>query len=347
MKIHTLGRSDLAVSLYCLGTMTWGSQNSADEAYRQIDYALDRGVNFIDTAEMYPTTPASLETAGATEAILGEWIARSGRRADVALATKIVGAGNATVRPDGPPIGPEILRTALEGSLRRLRTDYVDLYQLHWPNRGSYHFRRNWGFDPSGQEAGEADRLRAILETLGAFVAEGKVRAVGLSNDTAWGLTKHCDLADRHGFPRVASIQNEYSLLHRIFDLDLAEACHHEGVSLLAYSPLAAGLLSGKYLAGDVPAGSRRSINPTLHGRVSEYSEPAVAAYVALARAHGLDPAQMALAFCAERPFMGSVILGATTMDQLATDLGAADLTLDDEVRAGIAAIHRRYPIPL
>ncbi len=347
MKTNPLGRSDLRVSRFALGTMTWGTQNTEAEGHAQIDMALDHGVSFLDTAEMYPTTPLSAATAGATERIIGTWIARTGRRSDITLATKIVGAGNETMGRGGAPIAPDTLRAALEGSLRRLQTDHVDLYQLHWPNRGSYHFRRNWGYAPNTQARGEADRLATILETLGAFVTEGKVRAIGLSNDTAWGTAKFLELAAARGLPRVASIQNEYSLLHRIFDLDLAELCHHEDVGLLAYSPLAAGLLTGKYEHGAVPAGSRASINPTLHGRLGPHSAPAVSAYVALARDHGLDPAQMALAWAAERPFMASVILGATTLDQLATNLGAADLILTDAVRDGIAAIHRRHPIPL
>lgn len=347
MHVHQLGRSDLRVSRFCLGTMTWGSQNTALEAHAQIDMALDHGVNVIDSAEMYPTTPLSAETSGDTERILGRWIADSGRRGDIVLATKIAGVGNSTVGRDGAPIAPETLRPALEGSLQRLRTDYVDLYQLHWPNRGSYHFRQSWSYDPSAQARGEAARLHAILEALGALVAEGKVRAIGLSNDTAWGAAKFLELAEAHGLPRIASIQNEYSLLQRLFDLDLAELAHHEQVGLLAYTPLAAGLLTGKYEGGSAPPGSRGAINPTLHGRRTEFSAPAISAYLALARDHGLEPAQMALAFVAGRPFIGAVILGATTLEQLATNLGAADLTLSDEVRAGIAAIHRRFPVPM
>ncbi len=347
MEIRRLGRSGLRVSKFCLGTMTWGSQNTAAEAHAQIDMALDRGVNFLDTAEMYPTTPLTAETSGETERIVGQWLEKSGRRGDIVLATKITGEGNRTVGRDGAPITPETLRAALEGSLRRLRTDHVDLYQLHWPNRGSYHFRRSWTYAPSAQPRGEAARLHAILDTLGAFVAEGKVRAIGLSNDTAWGVAKFLELSEAHGLPRVASIQNEYSLMQRIFDLDLAELSHHEEVGLLAYSPLAAGLLTGKYQGGAVPAGSRVSINPTLAGRINPHSGPIVDAYVALARDHGLEPAQMALAWAAERPFMASVILGATSLDQLATDLGAAEVTLSEEVRDGVAAIHRRQPIPM
>ena len=347
MDYTTLGRSPLRVSRFCLGTMTWGSQNDAAEAHAQIDLALERGVNFLDTAEMYPTTPLAAETSGETERIIGEWIAKSGRRDAIVLATKIVGEGNETVGRGGAPITPATLREAVEGSLRRLRTEVIDLYQLHWPNRGSYHFRRNWTYDPSAQPRGEAERIAALLEALGALRDEGKIREIGLSNDTAWGVAKFLETAEARGLPRVVSIQNEYSLLCRHFDLDLAELAHHEDVGLLAYSPLAAGLLTGKYEAGAIPPGSRRSINPTLHGRVTEHSAAAVAAYVALARAHGLDPAQMALAFVAERPFTASVILGATSIDQLATDLGAADLTLSDAVSEEIDAIRRRWPMPL
>lgn len=347
MQMNTLGRSDLEVSRFCLGTMTWGTQNTAEEAFAQIDYALDHGINFLDTAELYPTTPGSKETAGDTERIIGRWFAKTGRRDEVVLATKVVGAGNRTVRPDGAPISPEVLRVALEGSLRRLQTDYVDLYQLHWPNRGSYHFRQSWTYDPSRQPRGLRDEFRAILETLAGFIAEGKVRHVGLSNETAWGTMTWLRLAEEEGLPRMVSIQNEYSLLHRIYDLDLAELSHHEDVGLLAFSPLGAGLLTGKYEEGPPPPGTRAAINPGLNGRQSAWSAPAITAYVGLARAHGLDPAQMALAFAASRPFMASVIIGATSMDQLATNVAAADLALGEEVMAGIAEIHRRYPIPL
>jgi aryl-alcohol dehydrogenase-like predicted oxidoreductase len=346
MDYSSLGRSGPRVSRFSLGTMTWGSQNTAGEAWAQIDLALDRGVNLLDTAEMYPTTPVRAETVGATETIIGDWLARTGRRGEVLIGTKIAGAGQRAVR-DGAPIGPETLRTALEGSLRRLRTDHVDLYQLHWPNRGSYHFRQSWAYEPGRQQRGEPERMRAILETLATFVAEGKVRHVGLSNETAWGTATFLRLAEALGLPRVVSIQNEYSLLHRLFDLDLAELCHHEEVGLLAYSPLAAGLLTGKYAGGAKPPGSRATINPTLAGRINPRSEPATAAYVELARRHGLEPAQMALAFCAGRPFVASAILGATSMRQLAADLGAAEISLTPEVLEGIAAIHRDHPIPM
>ncbi len=348
MKTRKLGRSDLVVSEFCLGTMTWGSQNTTEEAHAQIDCALDHGINFLDTAELYPTTPSSADTAGETERIIGRWIERTGRRQDIVLASKIVGPGNATVRPPrSGPITPDSLRLSLEESLAKLRTDYIDLYQLHWPNRGSYHFRQHWGYDPSGQPKDQRTEFREILEALAGFITEGKIRHVGLSNETAWGTALWLEVAEAHGLPRMISIQNEYSLLCRLFDLDLAELAHQEDVGLLAYTPLAAGLLTGKYADGAVPEGSRCSLNPTLHNRISERSLKATDAYVALARDHGLVPAQMALAFCASRPFMGSVILGATSVEQLATDIGAADVTLSAEVLDGIAAIQRTHPMPM
>ena len=344
MQYRELGREGLKVSLFGLGTMTWGSQNTPEEAFRQIDLALDRGVTLLDTAEMYPTTPLAAETSGDTERIIGRWLARSGRRGEIVLATKITGTGNQTVGRGGAPITPETLRAALEGSLRRLGTDYVDLYQLHWPNRGSYHFRQSWTWQPHKQRLSADQELLAILETIGSFVAAGKVRAFGLSNESAWGTAAFLRHAAARGLPRVVAIQNEYNLLHRLFDLDLSELCHHEQVGLLAYSPLAAGFLTGKYQGGVRPAGSRGALNPNLSGRINPWSEPAVAAYLALARRHGLDPAQMALAFCASRPFMASVLVGATSIEQLSNNLDAALLTLSPEVMADIAAIRRDYP---
>lgn len=347
MRYNKLGRTGIKVSSICLGTMTWGSQNTPAEAHEQLDYAFDRGVNFIDTAELYPTTPLSAETYGNTERIIGDWLAARGRRDYVVVATKVAGSGRAYIR-NGGPVTPEGIGEAVDASLARLRTDYIDLYQLHWPNRGHYHFRNAWSYDPSHQNKEEvAADLKAILDKLGELVKAGKIRAVGLSNDTAWGAMKMIDLANRYGFPRVATIQNEYNLLYRSYDLDLAEVSHHEDIGLLAYSPLAAGLLSGKYLDGARPAGSRLSINGDLGGRYTPHQEPAVAAYAALAREHGLDPAQMAIAFCLTRPFMASAIIGATSMEQLKNDLGAADVTLSQDVMNGIRRLHRLYPAPI
>ncbi len=347
MRYNPLGRTGIKVSEICLGTMTWGSQNTEAEAHGQLDYAFELGVNFIDTAELYPTTPLSAETYGNTERIIGEWLAKRRRRDDVVLATKVAGSGRPYIR-NGGPITPEGIDQAIDASLKRLKTDYVDLYQVHWPNRGHYHFRNAWSYDPSKQDkAHVAVDLKAILDKLGDLVKAGKVRTIGLSNDTAWGTMKMLDLAEKHGLPRVATIQNEYNLLYRSYDLDLAELSHHEDVGLLAYSPLAAGLLTGKYLDAARPAGSRLSINGDLGGRFTPHQEPAVAAYVALAREQGLDPAQMALAFCLTRPFMASVIIGATSIAQLKIDIGAAEVSLSQDVMNGVRRLYRLYPAPI
>ena len=346
MKRVTLGRTGIEVSEFCLGTMTWGSQNTEAEGHAQIDMALDRGVDFLDTAEMYPTNPVAAETVGRTEEIIGSWIARTGRRDDLVIATKVTGRGNPHVR-DGAPITPATLKEAVEASLRRLRTDRIDLYQLHWPNRGSYHFRQNWGYDPSGQDR---TQVRADMEALAGvlkdLVAEGKIRAFGLSNESAWGTMAWLRLAEATGAPRVAAVQNEYSLLCRLYDTDMAELSHQEEVTLLAFSPLAAGLLTGKYQGGAVPEGSRASRTPGLGGRVTARVLPAVSAYHEVARRHGLDPVQMAVAFVRARPFPTIPILGATGLDQLELALGAAEVVLTAEVLAEIAAVHKAHPMP-
>ncbi|MEM7506156.1 MAG: aldo/keto reductase, partial [Pseudomonadota bacterium] len=316
MKYRKLGCSDLSVSTLCLGSMTWGSQNTTAEGHAQIDRALDAGINFIDTAEMYPVNPISAETQGATETVIGEWIARTGRRADMILASKVSGAGAVGSR-GGEPITGAAMHRAIEGSLRRLKTDYIDLYQIHWPNRGSYHFRKYWNYDPTDQDrTSTRDHIREVLETAATLIEQGKIRHLGLSNESAWGVMQFLQIAEEEGLPRVISIQNEYSLLCRIFDLDLAELCHHEGVDLLSFSPLAAGILSGKYQGDAVPPGSRRSHVANLGGRINPRLEPAVAAYLSIAERHALDPCQMALAWCLTRPFMGSAIFGATSMEQ-------------------------------
>jgi len=335
--------SDIRVSEICLGSMTWGTQNSEAEGHAQIDYALERGVNFIDTAEIYPVNPMSKETAGRTEAIIGSWLKSSGRRDDVILATKVSGAGNNNVQ-DGIDISPHKIRVSIEGSLRRLQTDYIDLYQLHWPNRGSYHFRQNWTFDPAKQDRQKVrDDIYETLNYLGELVGAGKIRQIGLSNETCWGSSQYLQIAAANGLPRVVSIQNEYSLMYRSHDLDLAELSHHEQVGLLPYSPLACGMLTGKYLNGARPEGSRITIVPDLYGRAGDSVWPVVDAYVGIADRHGLDPAQMAIAFCNQRPFVTSSIIGATSIEQLAQNLGAADLKLDADVLTDIQNVYRRF----
>ncbi|MGC9369225.1 MAG: aldo/keto reductase [Paracoccaceae bacterium] len=346
MKHVKLGRSDISVSEICLGSMTWGTQNTMEEGHAQIDMALDCGVNFIDTAEMYPVNPVRAETAGRTEEIIGEWLARTGRRDDVVIATKITGEGSAAV-PGGPEISRERILSAVDASLKRLKTDVIDLYQFHWPNRGSYHFRKCWGYDPSGQDqARTIEHMNEALETLQDLVEAGKIRHFGLSNETAWGTAQWLRIAEERGLPRVQAVQNEYSLLCRLYDLDMAELGVNEDVTLLAYTPLAAGLLSGKY-AGDVtPEGSRRSLNPNLGGRVTPRVWEAVSAYLGIANDHGLDPVQMAIAFVMSRPFPVVPIIGATSLKQLGTVLGAAELTLSQEVLDDIEAAHKAHPMP-
>ena len=347
MQYRPLGRTGIEVSRLCLGSMTWGTQNSEAEGHAQMDYAVGEGINFFDTAEMYPTTPTSPETQGRTEEIIGSWFKVSGKRADVVLATKITGKGNDWVR-GGAPISGDEIRTAIEGSLRRLQTDYIDLYQLHWPNRDHYHFRKSWTYDPSSQDRAEIHaHMHEVLEVMDELVKAGKIRAAGLSNETCWGTSQFLRVAEANGLPRVASIQNEYSLLQRLFDLDLAELSHNEDVGLMAFSPLGAGILSGKYRNGAIPPGSRRSINEKLGGRYTETVVEATGVYCTVAERHGLDVAQMALAFCLTRPFMMAAIIGATNMEQLKTNIGAADVTLSDEVMADIAKVHRQFPIPM
>ena len=346
MKQVPLGVTGISVSALCLGTMTWGSQNTEAEAHAQIAYALDHGVTFWDTAEMYPTNPVRPETIGHTEEIIGNWFAASGRRDSVVLASKLAGKGQMMVR-DGAPITGAGLRLALEGALRRLRTDYIDLYQLHWPNRGSYHFRQMWTYAPIAGDVGQVDaNMVDVLETAKALISEGKIRAIGMSNESVWGAGRWLQLAQSLGLPRMASVQNEYSLLCRQFDTDWAELSVMENMPLLAFSPLAVGLLSGKYAGGVTPDGSRRSHTPELGGRVTAYVFEAVAAYLGLAARHRLDPCQMAIAWCLTRPFPVIPIIGATSMMQLAANIGAADLVLSPEVMADIGAAHRAFPAP-
>ncbi|MDZ7908965.1 MAG: aldo/keto reductase [Gemmobacter sp.] len=343
MQQIPLGRSGLTVSEYCLGTMTWGTQNTEAEAHEQIALALDHGVNFWDTAEMYPTNPTHPETVGNTERIIGNWFARGGRDR-VVLATKITGKGK-LVRP-GTPITGASFTEALDQSLARLQADYIDLYQLHWPNRGSYHFRQNWDFKPRSNRAEVIENMLEVLQAAEVAMQAGKIRAIGLSNESVWGAAQWLRLAEEHRLPRMMTVQNEYSLLHRPFDTDWAELSAMEDMPLLAWSPLATGLISGKY-AGDVtPEGTRRERTGDLGGRITAQVFPAVSAYIGLALEHGLDPCQMALAFTRSRPWPVIPIIGATTMDQLRSNIAAAGVTLSPEVLAGIGALHRAYPAP-
>ncbi len=343
MPSTLLGNSDLRVSRVGLGTMTFGQQNSEAEAHAQLDFAFERGVNFIDTAEMYPV-PARPETSGLTERYVGTWLARQPRDR-VVLASKATGParGMAWIRGGHQHFSRDNLRQALEGSLTRLRTDYLDLYQLHWPDRnvpmfGGYHF------DP-GQER-ESVPLRETLEALAGFIREGKVRHWGLSNETPWGLMTFLRLADELGLPRPVSVQNAYSLLNRTWENGLAEIGYRERVSLLAYSPLGFGHLSGKYLK-DPGAAGRATLFPDFTARYRKANTAkALTAYVALAERHGLTPTQLALAFVHGRWCVGAMILGATSLVQLREDLEAAATVLAPEALQGIEAIHLDIPNP-
>ncbi|MCH2096352.1 MAG: aldo/keto reductase [Rhodobacteraceae bacterium] len=346
MKMNPLGRTGLEVSELCLGTMTYGSQTPPEDAHAQMDCALDAGINFFDTAEMYPVLPITKETVGGSEKIIGDWFKTSGRRGEVILATKHSGAGLAAVR-DGAPITAETIRPTIEGSLQRLKTDYIDLYQFHWPNRGSYMFRQNWTFDPSGQDPiAVRENMIECLEALKDEVRRGTIRHFGLSNESAWGTAQWLKLAQETGGPRVASIQNEYSLMCRLADTDLAELMLNEDVGLLPFSPLATGFLTGKYRGGAVPEGSRMERSPDMSGRNSGRVVAAVDAYMDVAEKHGLDPVHMALAWSARRSFVASSIFGATTLEQLQHLLPAADVVLSTELLNDLNAAHKAHPMP-
>lgn len=346
MKYNTLGTTGLKVSLICLGTMTFGEQNSEAEAFAQMDYAAAEGVNFFDTAELYAVPPRA-ETYGRTEEIIGNWFRRTGKRQDIVLATKVVGAAGHLpwIRGGNARLERAQIAEALEGSLRRLQTDYIDLYQIHWPQRPVNTFGK-LGFDQSVVSGREADVLLEALESLSEAVKAGKIRHVGVSNETPWGVMKYLELAARHNLPRIQSIQNPYSFLNRSFEIGLAEMAMQEKVGLLAYAPLAAGTLTGKYLDGQVPPGSRRAVD----NRSSRYDrkgvDEIVRGYLDIAQRFGLDGAVMAHAFVNTRPFLTSNIIGATEVDHVRAALSALDVTLPPELLAEIEALHARHPIP-
>lgn len=351
MKREKLGNSDIEVSGFCLGTMTFGNQTGEDDAHAQIDRALGAGITFLDCAEMYPVNPVRAETAGRSEEYIGTWLARTGRRSEVEIATKITGKGS--VVRDGEGFSGEIVKRCVDASLKRLQTDVIDLYQLHWPQRGSYSFRQNWTYNPSGQNRAETiDHFEDVLRGMEEVVRAGKVRAFGLSNETCWGTARWIDTAERTGGPRVVSVQNEYSLLQRLYDTDMAELSVNEGVTLLSYSPLAAGLLTGKYQNGAIPAGSRMAVDiasggkGNLGGRKTERAFGAIDAYHQLAREHGVDPIHMALLWQRTRPFHVIPILGATSLPQLEHQLAGLDASLPDDLIAAIDDVHRAWPMP-
>jgi len=344
MEYRKLGRTDLHISAIGLGTMTWGFQNTQAEGFEQMDYALEHGINFFDTAEMYAIPPTA-QTYGTTETIIGNWFASRKTRDKVILATKITGPGLSWIR-NGDIINKENLNLALEDSLKRLQTDYVDLYQLHWPNRGSYHFGKTWNYAPKFDVQKETDNFLEVLHTLQDLIQAGKIRHFGLSNETAWGITKWLQLSEQHQLPRIVSVQNEYSLLCRHFEPDLSEISINEDCGLLAWSPLCRGMISGKYLNGARPEGARLTIETRPEHRIHPMTDAAITRYLDLAKQYELDVCQMAIAFVNSKPFVSSTLIGATNMTQLETNIASLSLKLSNEVNAGLEKIRREYPMP-
>ena len=342
MQKNKLGNTDILVSEICLGTMTWGRQNTEEEAFEQMDYALEQGVDFFDTAELYPIPPEA-ETQGRTETMIGNWFAARGNRDKIILASKVTGRSSLTwFRDDGAPteLSEAQILEAIDKSLKRLQTDYIDLYQLHWPDRPINLFGGQ-GYTHHGDELNRIEDTLGVLEGL---VKAGKIRTFGLSNETPWGIMKFLHYAQVNAQSQIVSVQNAYNLLNRIYEYGASEIYHREGVGLLAYSPLAQGYLSGKYLNGAIPPGSRKSIANRLQRYETPGAEEAIVKYLAIAEKYGLDPSQMANKFVTTRPFVTSNIIGATTMEQLRLAIGSNDIDLSDELLAEIEAVHIRAP---
>jgi len=344
MQFRPLGRTGLNVSLICLGTMTWGRQNTEAEAHEQLDYALGRGINFIDAAEMYPVPPGA-ETHGRTEQFIGTWLKNRKDRDKIVLATKAAARGrDFEWLRGGPLLNARHLNEAVDGSLKRLQTDYIDLYQLHWPDRRTNTFGQ-LGYRHDANDDGGTP-IDETLEALQALIKAGKIRHIGVSNETPWGVMKFVGHSETKGLPRIASIQNPYNLLNRSFEIGNAEVSMREEVSLLAYSPLAMATLTGKYLGGAKPEGARLSLFTRFQRYTGAHAQPAIQAYVDLAKMHGVDPGQMALAFVNTRPFVTSNIIGATNMAQLKSNIDSLDVTLSEDVLNGIEDIYKRTGSP-
>ena len=344
MRYNKLGNTDIDVSIICLGTMTFGEQNTESEAHQQLDFALDQGINFIDTAELYPV-PSDATTQGKTEEFIGSWIKKRQNRDKFVLATKVVGPGDwiSHIR-NGPRLNSKHIKTAVDTSLHRLQTDYIDLYQVHWPERDTNFFGK-LGFQPAEEKHDEIEILET-LQALGQIVESGKVRHIGISNETPWGAMRYLQLAEKHSLPRIVSVQNPYSLLNRIYEIGLAEVSHRENAGLLAYSPLGFGVLTGKYLNESKPEKARLTRWDYFSRYTNSEGINATNAYVDLARSSNLSPCQMSLAFVNTRPFLTSNIIGATSMQQLKENIESIDVKLSDEVLAEIEAIHTRHPNP-
>ena len=343
MNYKKLGNTDINLSTICLGTMTWGEQNSQEEGFQQMDYALDQGVNFWDTAELY-SIPPKAETFGHTEIIIGNWFKKTKKRKQVILATKVCGPMRSYVRGGGNQYGVKNITEALEGSLKRLQTDYIDLYQLHWPERNTNMFGR-LGYEHN--DVGDWNKFEDILGNLKKFVDDGKIRHVGLSNETPWGTKKFLEVAKEKRLPRMMSVQNPYNLLNRTYEVGLAEISIRDQIGLLAYSPLAIGYLTGKYRNNQIPKKSRLDVDRDFWTRYNKpNAEKAVEAYYQIAKKNNIDMAQMSLKFCEIQPFVTSVIIGATTMEQLKTDIESVNVKLTDEIIKEINEIQKIYPNP-
>ena len=344
MNYKKLGNTDLNVSTICLGTMTWGEQNSEKEGFEQMDFALSRGVNFWDTAEIY-SIPMREETYGETERIIGNWFQKTKKRNDIVLATKVCGnTSNKYIRGGGNSFGKKKIAEALDESLRRLKTDYIDLYQLHWPER-STNFFGDYGYDHDDNDKNWTP-FEEILESLKKFIKQGKIRYVGLSNETAWGLSKFLELSKIKGLPRMMSVQNPYNLLNRTYEVGLAEISVREQSGLLAYSPLAFGYLTGKYRNNKLPAKSRMQLFKNFNRYKNENGQKAIDEYYKISKKYNLDFTQMSLKFCEIQHFTTSVIIGATTMEQLKTNIESVNVNLNGDIINDINKIQQKYPNP-
>lgn len=345
MKYNPLGNTDISVSQICLGTMTWGQQNTREDGFAQMDYAVEHGVNFFDTAELY-SIPPNADTYGSTETIIGNWFKLRGMRDQIILASKVAGPGAdwiPHIRNGRTRLDRKNIEAALHASLKRLQTDYLDLYQLHWPDRDTNYFGKlGYQHNPDDQPV----PIEETLEVLNDLVKAGKVRHIGLSNETPWGVMRFLRASEQRNWPRVVSIQNPYNLLNRSFEIGLAEIAIREQVGLLAYSPTGFGVLSGKYLHGQRPPAARISLWPHYSRYINPQADAATVSYVALARKYGLDPVQMALAYVNTRDFLTSTIIGATSIAQLSSNIAGAELVLSQEVLIGIEAIHTQHPNP-
>ena len=343
MNYKKLGNTDLKVSTICLGTMTWGEQNTQEEGFEQMDYALDQGVNFWDTAEIYAIPPKE-ETYGDTEVIIGNWFEKTKKRNDIILASKVAGPMKEYVRGGGNNYGEKKITEALDGSLKRLKTDYIDLYQLHWPERKT-NFFGSFGYDHK-EDDNEWTAFEEILGSLKKFIDQGKIRHIGISNETAWGLSKFLELSNQKNLPRVLSVQNPYSLLNRSYEVGLAEISVREKSGLLAYSPLAFGYLTGKYRNGQLPDHSRMKLFKDFTRYQNENGQKAVEEYYKIAKDNNIDLTQMCLKFIEIQPFVTSVIIGATTMEQLKTNIESVNLKLSNEIIKEINEVQKKYPNP-